>query len=179
MLDFGLAKALQDDFTATDVSTSPTLSRAATQAGILLGTAAYMSPEQARGKKVDRRADIWSFGAVLYEMLTGRPAFTGETISDTLAAVIRAELDWSILPGNVPASIAGLLRRCLTKDANLRLRDIGEARIAIERALSATPEESLALAPATSAQPPWRRALPWAVAAIAIVVAIGFSARRP
>src|SRR4029077_8051528 len=160
VLDFGLAKALEEDFSAADISTSPTMSHAATQAGILLGTAAYMSPEQARGKKVDRRADIWSFGAVLYEMLTGRPAFTGETISDTLAALIRAEPDWSILPGNVAASTPGLLRRCLTKDANLRLRDIGEARIAIERAFSATPEESLALAPATSAQPPWRRALP-------------------
>jgi serine/threonine protein kinase len=85
VLDFGLAKALEDDFSAPDISTSPTLSHAATQAGILLGTAAYMSPEQARGKKVDRRADIWSFGATLYEMLTGKPAFTGETISDTLA----------------------------------------------------------------------------------------------
>ncbi len=175
VLDFGLAKALDDDFSATDISTSPTLSHAATQAGILLGTAAYMSPEQARGKKVDRRADIWSSGAVLYEMLTGKPAFAGETISDTLAAVIRAEPDWSALPGSVPASIVRLLRRCLTKDAGQRLRDIGEARIALDAAISGTPQDIVAPAPATvQPQSLWRRALPWAIAAIAIVLAIGF-----
>jgi serine/threonine protein kinase len=176
VLDFGLAKALEDDSSVTDLSTSPTLSHAATQAGILLGTAAYMSPEQARGKKVDRRADIWSFGCVLFEMLSGKPAFKGETISDTLAAVIRAEPDWSDLPGNLPPSITRLLRRCLTKDHNQRLRDIGEARIALERAVSGVPGESSALAPATiAAQPLWRRALPWAVAAIAIAIAIASS----
>jgi len=142
ILDFGLAKALEDEFSAGDMSTSPTLSHAATQAGMLLGTAAYMSPEQARGKKVDRRADIWSFGAVLYEMLTGKPAFAGETISDTLAAVIRAEPEWDDLSGTVPRSIARLLRRCLTKDPNQRLRDIGEARIVIEGAISGTLEET-------------------------------------
>lgn len=177
LLDFGLAKALEDDSNGADISTSPTLSQAATQAGILLGTAAYMSPEQARGKRVDRRADIWSFGAVLYEMLAGKPAFIGETISDTLAAVIRAEPDWGALSGNPPTRIIRLLHRCLTKDPNQRLRDIGEARIAIEQAISGTPEESFAPVPATSSrQPPWRRALPWAVAAIAIMFAIGFSA---
>jgi serine/threonine protein kinase/WD40 repeat protein len=174
VLDFGLAKALEDDFSVAEISTSPTLSHAATQAGILLGTAAYMSPEQARGKKVDRRADIWSFGAVLYEMLTGKPAFTGQTISDTLAAVIRAEPDWSALPGNVPSSIVRLLRRCLTKDPNQRLRDIGEARIALDVAISGTPEDTVAPA-ATTVQPLWRRALPWAIAAIAIALAIAFS----
>jgi len=176
VLDFGLAKALEDDFSTTDISTSPTMSHAATQAGILLGTAAYMSPEQARGKKVDRRADIWSFGAVLYEMLTGKPTFAGETISDTLAAVIRAEPDWSALPGNVPPSIVRLVRRCLTKDPNRRLRDSGEARIALDAAISGTPED--AAAPATTTeqtQPLWRRALPWALAAIAIALAIAFS----
>jgi Tol biopolymer transport system component len=172
VLDFGLAKALEDDSSAVDISTSPTLSHAATQAGILLGTAAYMSPEQARGKKVDRRADIWSFGAVLYEMLTGKPAFVGETISDTLAAVIRGDPDWSALPDNLPASIVGLLRRCLTKDPNQRLRDIGEGRITIERALSGTPEETAGLPAATVEPPPlWRRAFPWAIAAVAIVLA--------
>jgi serine/threonine protein kinase len=176
VLDFGLAKTLEDDFSTTDIPTSPTMSQAATQAGILLGTAAYMSPEQARGKKVDRRADIWSFGAVLYEMLTGKPTFAGETISDTLAAVIRAEPDWSALPGNVPPSIVRLVRRCLTKDPNQRLRDSGEARIALDAAISGTPED--AAAPATTTeqtQPLWRRALPWALAAIAIALAIAFS----
>ena len=176
VLDFGLAKALEDDFSTTDISTSLTLSHAATQAGILLGTAAYMSPEQARGKKVDRRADVWSFGAVLYEMLTGKPAFAGETISDTLAAVIRAEPDWISLPSNVPGSIVRLVRRCLTKDPNQRLRDIGEARIALDAAISGTPED--AAAPATTTeqtQPLWRRALPWALAAIAIALAMAFN----
>jgi len=172
VLDFGLAKALEDDISAVDISTSPTLSHAATQAGILLGTAAYMSPEQARGKKVDRRTDIWSFGAVLYEMLAGKPAFIGETISDTLAAVIRGEPDWGALPGNLPASILQLLRRCLTKDPNQRLRDIGEGRITIERALSGTPEETAGPIAATAEPPLWRRALPWAVAAIASSLAI-------
>src|SRR5579864_6059823 len=177
VLDFGLAKALEDDFSAGDISTSPTISQAATQAGILLGTAAYMSPEQARGKKVDRRADIWSFGAVFYEMVTGSPAFTGETISDTLAAVIRADPDWSLLSGSLPTPIVRLLRRCLTKDPTQRLRDIGEARIAIENALSGTPEEAFAQAAAAMEPQPLRgRALPWAVAAIAIGVAVGFSA---
>src|ERR1700675_3205498 len=116
VLDFGLAKALEGDSSAIDMSTSPTLSQAATQAGLLLGTAAYMSPEQARGKTVDRRADIWAFGVVLYEMLAGKPAFLDETTSDTLAAVIRGEPDWSALSGNVPPSVNRLLRRCLTKD---------------------------------------------------------------
>jgi Tol biopolymer transport system component len=177
VLDFGLAKALEDDISAVDISTSPTLSHAATQAGILLGTAAYMSPEQARGKKVDRRADIWSFGAVLYEILTGRTAFIGETISDTLAAVIRGEPDWSELPANLPPTITRLLRRCLTKDPNQRLRDIGEARIAIECALSGTPEENAGSPAAiTEFLPRWRRALPWAVAASATVVAIACGA---
>jgi Tol biopolymer transport system component/tRNA A-37 threonylcarbamoyl transferase component Bud32 len=175
VLDFGLAKALEDDISAVDISTSPTLSHAATQAGILLGTAAYMSPEQARGKKVDRRADIWSFGAVLYEMLTGKPAFIGETISDTLAAVIRGEPDWSALPGNLPPPIVGLLRRCLTKDPRQRLRDIGEARITIERVLSGAAEETAwPFAATREPETRWRGALPWAVAAIAVACAIGF-----
>jgi Tol biopolymer transport system component/tRNA A-37 threonylcarbamoyl transferase component Bud32 len=177
VLDFGLAKALEGDSSVADlsVSTSPTLSQAATQAGMLLGTAAYMSPEQARGKKVDRRADIWAFGVVLYETLARKPAFLEETTSDTLAAVIRGEPDWSALPGNVPTSVLRLLRRCLTKDPNQRLRDIGEARIAIDGAISGTPEEAGPLAAPT--EPPlWRRAVPWAVAAIAIVFAIACGA---
>ncbi|HEY1483830.1 MAG TPA: protein kinase, partial [Candidatus Acidoferrum sp.] len=174
VLDFGLAKALEGDVSAADISTSPTLSHAATQAGMLLGTAAYMSPEQARGKKVDRRADIWAFGVVLFEMLSGKPAFAGETISDTLAAVIRADPEWSTLPNDLPPSITRMLHRCLTKDPNQRLRDIGEARIAIDGALSGTGEESYAPQAETTQQhqpPSWRRALPWALAAIAILLA--------
>jgi hypothetical protein len=136
LLDFGLAKALEGETVEPELQNSPTLSAAATRTGVLLGTASYMSPEQARGKRVDRRADIWAFGCMLYEMLTGRAAFTGETTSDILACVIRAEPDWSSLPGSVPPRIHELLRRCLQKDAKQRLRDIGDARIIIEEALS-------------------------------------------
>jgi Tol biopolymer transport system component len=136
ILDFGLAKALERETVEPELQDSPTLSGPGTQTGVLLGTAAYMSPEQARGKRVDRRADIWAFGCMLYEMLTGRAAFTGETTSDILASVIRAEPDWSSLPGSVPPRIRELMRRCLQKEAKQRLRDIGDARIVIEEARS-------------------------------------------
>ncbi len=171
VLDFGLAKALSDDASGQDASQSPTLSMAATKAGVILGTAAYMSPEQARGKPADRRADIWSFGVVLFELLTGCQMFSGETATDILAAVVRAEPDWAILPVGVPQRIRELLRRCLTKDTKQRLRDIGEARIAIEQAI-ASPEAIESAAPhATTpavAPPVWLRWMPWAIAAIAI-----------
>ncbi len=171
ILDFGLAKALSDDTAAQDVSHSPTLSIAATKAGLILGTAAYMSPEQARGKPADRRADIWSFGVVLFEMLTGRQMFTGETATDVMAAVVRAEPDWAIIPPGVPQHVRELLRRCLTKDSRLRLQAIGEARIAIEQAI-ANPEAVASAAQPTAtpgvAQPAWLRWLPWAIAAIAV-----------
>src|SRR5215472_13536625 len=140
VLDFGLAKALEGDMASIDISTSPTISRMATQQGVLLGTAAYMSPEQAKGKSVDRRADIWAFGCVLYEMLTGKVAFPGESVTDTLAAVIRAEPDWSQLPASTPPHVPVLLRRCLQKDPKQRLRDIGDARISLEEVLSGAPE---------------------------------------
>ena len=136
LLDFGLAKALEGETTEPELQDSPTLSAAATRTGVLLGTAAYMSPEQARGKRVDRRADIWAFGCVLYEMLSGHAAFTGETTSDILASVIRAEPDWSTLPGSVPPRIRELLHRCLQKEAKQRLRDIGDARIIIDEAVT-------------------------------------------
>ena len=132
VLDFGLAKALAGERpldSAPDLSQSPTLAAHGTQAGVILGTAAYMSPEQARGKPVDRRADIWAFGCVLFELLTGRPLFAGDTVSDTLAAVLRAEPDWSSLPAETPAVVVALLRRCLTRDPRQRLRDIGDARL--------------------------------------------------
>jgi eukaryotic-like serine/threonine-protein kinase len=150
ILDFGLAKALDPTVTAASSSSpsaagttpqqdSPTLTVAATQAGMILGTAAYMSPEQARGKTVDRRADIWSFGCVLYEMLTGKRLFEGETVSDTLAAVLKTEPDWDALPVDTPPRLRELVRRCLVKDPKQRLRDIGDARIAIEETLSGSP----------------------------------------
>ena len=144
VLDFGLAKALSDDPLSAEVSNSPTLSAVATRAGIILGTAAYMSPEQAKGKAADRRSDIWSFGVVLYEMLTGQRLFSGETSQETLAAVLRAEPDWSVLPASVPARVRRLLRRCLEKDPRRRIQSIGEARIAIEDALGGAADETTA-----------------------------------
>src|SRR5580658_8151546 len=142
VLDFGLAKALEGDPSSGDIATSPTISRMATQAGVLFGTAAYMSPEQAKGKTVDRRADIWAFGCVLYEMLTGKHAFDGETVTDTLAAVIKEEPDWSRLPAGTPIRVRVLLQRCLQKDPKQRLRDIGDARISIDEVRSGAPLET-------------------------------------
>jgi serine/threonine-protein kinase len=137
VLDFGLAKALDPEPSsgAADLlSHSPTVTQGATRAGVILGTAAYMSPEQARGRPVDRRADNWAFGCVLYEMLTGRQAFHGETVSDTIAAILRGDVDWPPLPPETPAGVRRLLRRCLTKDPNDRLQDIGDARIELTEA---------------------------------------------
>jgi len=132
VLDFGLAKALGGDSAAQDNSNSPTFSLAATEAGMILGTAAYMSPEQARGRVVDRRGDIWSFGVVLYEMLAGRRAFPGEDASETMAMVIREQPDWTPLPAGTPRRIRELLRRCLAKVPQQRLQAIGDARLEIE-----------------------------------------------
>jgi eukaryotic-like serine/threonine-protein kinase len=135
VLDFGLAKALEDDPVASGIANSPTMSHMATMAGIILGTAAYMSPEQAKGKAADRRVDIWSFGCVLYEMLTGKMAFSGETAAEILAAVIRAEPDWSQLD-SVPPRMEDLIARCLRKDPRQRLQAFGDARIGIEEYLA-------------------------------------------
>jgi eukaryotic-like serine/threonine-protein kinase len=132
VLDFGLAKAAEGTATMVSPADSPTLTIAATQAGVILGTAAYMSPEQARGKTADKRGDIWAFGVVLYEMLTGKPAFDGETISDTLAAVIKSEPNLGALPKATPVPIRKLLARCLMKEPRRRLQAIGEARIVID-----------------------------------------------
>lgn len=136
VLDFGLAKALTEDTSAVDMNNSPTLSMGATVAGVILGTAAYMSPEQAKGKPADRRADIWAYGVVLCEMLTGKRLYTGETAAETLAAVLMKEPAVDGLPANTPAAIRNLLRRCLERDPRRRLQHIGEARIAIDDALS-------------------------------------------
>src|SRR5215468_3529010 len=114
ILDFGLAKALEETPAPGSINNSPTISATATREGMILGTAAYMSPEQARGKTVDRRCDIWSFGAVLFEMLSSKQAFAGEDVSQTLATVIMKEPDWSALPADLPAPLGRLLRRCLT-----------------------------------------------------------------
>ena len=136
VLDFGLAKAFADEGPEGELSQSPTLSRDATRAGVILGTAAYMSPEQAKGKTVDKRSDIFSFGIVLYEMLTGKRAFAGEDVSDVLAAIIRAEPDWKGVPSDLDPRIQSLLRRCLRKDRKTRLRDVGDVRNEIEAILA-------------------------------------------
>jgi len=168
VLDFGLAK-LAESVSGTcpgDVSISPTIASPSmmTGAGVLLGTAAYMSPEQARGKTVDKRADIWAFGAVLYEMFSGQRAFKGDDIPDTLAAVLRQDIDWTALPASTPASVRRLIARCLDRDVRRRLRDIGEARIVLDDPAS-LPEGAAGGVPAlASPQPLWRRATPIAAA---------------
>lgn len=138
ILDFGLGKSLDGEESA-DLSNSPTMARAATQTGVILGTAAYMSPEQARGRRVDRRADIWAFGVILWEMLTGRRLFEGETVSDTLASVLKVDVDLAAVPAETPPSARWVLQRCLQRDPRQRLRDIGEARVV----LSGPPDLSL------------------------------------
>ncbi|HEX8029570.1 MAG TPA: protein kinase [Vicinamibacterales bacterium] len=176
VLDFGLAKALEPPATAAiNALSSPTLSLQATQAGVILGTAAYMAPEQAKGRHLDRRADIWAFGVVLYEMLCGRRLFEAEDVSETLAAVLRQPVDWSALPADTPPALRHLLARCVERDVRKRLRDIGEARIALE-----APSATVALPPAESgnlAVEPrrrgWQRMLPLG---IAIVLAASITA---
>jgi serine/threonine-protein kinase len=134
VLDFGLAKALEPvAVMGGDVTASPTItSPAMTQMGMILGTAAYMSPEQAKGRQADKRSDVWAFGAVLYEMLSGQRAFRGDDSADTLAAVLRQDIDWDALPASTPTSVRRLMARCLDRDVRRRLRDIGEARIVLD-----------------------------------------------
>jgi serine/threonine protein kinase len=180
VLDFGLAKALENEAASADIGSSPTMSHMATQAGMILGTAAYMSPEQARGKSADRRADIWAFGCVLYEMLTGKMAFSGETVSDTLAAVIKDPPNWSLLPANTPGRLRVLVQRCLQKEPRQRLQAIGDARISIDELLAGAPEPSpsttLAAAPTQPPVAKWRSILPWGLAAL-LAAALLFSIR--
>src|SRR5439155_4806924 len=136
VLDFGLAKAMTGDSAPAELSNSPTMSLAATAAGLILGTAGYMAPEQAKGKVVDHRADIWSFGIIVFEMLTGQMVFPGENAAESMAHVIAREPDWNTLPSGVPSRIRELLRRCLNTNPRNRLQAIGDARIAIEEAQS-------------------------------------------
>src|SRR5205823_3043917 len=143
VLDFGLAKAFETEASKANLSQSPTLSMAATNAGVILGTAAYMSPEQAKGRHVDKRTDIFAFGCVLYEMLTGRVAFDGDDVQDILGAVLRSEPDWTRLPAETPPGVRKLLRLCLEKNAKNRRSDATDVRLDIEQALAepvATPE---------------------------------------
>src|ERR1700674_2711268 len=141
VLDFGLAKAFMAEGSDQDLSKSATMTAGATIVGVVLGTAAYMSPEQARGQAVDKRTDIWAFGCVLFDMLTGSSAFGRETVTDTIAAVVGAEPEWKLLPADTPGSVRRLLTRCLQKDARRRLHDIADARIELEDTM-ATPAEA-------------------------------------
>jgi Tol biopolymer transport system component len=182
VLDFGLAKAFAGEEFSNDPSNSPTVSRAATMQGVILGTAGYMSPEQARGKAVDKRTDIWAFGCVLYELLTGKQTFQGEDITEILAAVVKSEPDWTALPASISSSIRVLLQRCLRKDRRQRISDASDVRIEIEDAIAA-PKDAGAMqaAPATRG---WRERIAWPVVAgvlalIAIAFTIGFVLRTP
>jgi Tol biopolymer transport system component len=179
VLDFGLAKTLAHEPTAEDIGDPPTnISIAATRKGVILGTAAYMSPEQATGKAVDRRTDIWAFGVVLYELLTGKPPFQGEDLTEILTAVLTGEPAHDALPAKTPAGIRNLLRRCLEKNLKRRVQHMGEARIVIQDALSgATPADPVA------APPKGRERLAWAAACVlmltTVTFAIGFVLRAP
>jgi Tol biopolymer transport system component/tRNA A-37 threonylcarbamoyl transferase component Bud32 len=182
VLDFGLAKANAPGASSASgsLSVSPTMTSTGTEAGMILGTAAYMSPEQARGKPVDRRSDLWAFGCLLYECLTGLQLFKGETVSDSLAAILRKDPDWTLLPDDTPPTVRLMLRRCLTRDPVKRLQDAGDARIELEEAIEDPRGESLGLAPAVEAAQPARGKsgwLQWAVTALAIILAIFFAMR--
>jgi tRNA A-37 threonylcarbamoyl transferase component Bud32 len=180
VLDFGLAKAFTEESMeeSDEPSRSPTLTAEATRAGVILGTAAYMSPEQARGRLVDRRTDIWAFGCVLYEMLAGTRPFMGETVSDTLAEVLKSEADWSLLPKETPVRVSGLIKLCLRKDPKERLRDIGDARLELAEVLAGAPE-MLAAPEATSRR---LSAWTWAAACLlagALLAAVGLRILTP
>ena len=179
VLDFGLAKAMDPDAgtaaSAADMARSPTMTHSptltaahGTQLGVILGTAAYMAPEQARGGTVDKRADIWAFGVVLFEMLSGRSMFSADTVSDTLAGVLKTEIDFSALPAETPAAMRRLLRRCLERNPKNRLHDIADARIMIDEVFSGGIQDS-EVTPIASQKRSW---LPWAIAAAGVALAI-------
>jgi serine/threonine-protein kinase len=180
VLDFGLAKAFAADAesAASGVQNSPTLTARATQMGTILGTAAYMAPEQAKGRAVDRRADVWAFGVVLFEMLTGRRAFEGDDVSEVLAGVLKLEPEWAALPADLPAPVRRLLKRCLEKDPKRRLRDVAEGMLQLDEGLASGATSSSVMSVATigtaaaaAPRPLWRRALPVAIAVVATAAA--------
>ena len=174
ILDFGLAKALEGEIPAADISQSPTRTGEMTSAGVILGTAAYMSPEQARGKPVDKRTDIWAFGCVLYEMLTGNQVFSGETATDILGAIVHKDPDWEALPEGTPRGIRRLLRRSLERDPHERLRDIGDARIEIGQAVNDPGGADTVTFLPQQPIPLWRQ--PTAITAVALALVIGLAA---
>ena len=173
VLDFGLAKALDPaSASSEDAMNSPTLTARATRMGVIVGTAAYMAPEQARGRAVDRRVDIWAFGVVLFEMLTGKRAFQGDDISITLAAVLKDDVDWAALPADLPPSVRRVLRRCLDKDPKRRLSAIGDARLDLEDQAIAgdAPVSHRGISP--PAAPRWKQLLPWTAASAGLLMAL-------
>ena len=171
VLDFGLAKALEPELSQQELANSPTLTLEATQEGMLLGTAAYMSPEQARGKQVDQRTDIWAFGCVLLECLTGEQQFGGETISDSIAKILQKEPGWERLPKDTPLAMRKLLRRCLEKDPHDRVQHIGDARIEIRHVLEQPSDDSYGEV-GTASQSRWQQ--PVLLAVIGLLVVVGF-----
>ena len=187
VLDFGLAKALQPELSDAEAANSPTMTMtaAATKMGVIMGTAAYMSPEQAKGRQVDKRADIWAFGVVLFEMLTGRQAFGGTDISETLASVLKTDLDLAALPAGTPRNVRRVLSRCIQKDRTRRSRDIGDVRLDLsdsdDEAAGAAAEALVA--PVAAVQSAlWQRPVPAALAALALIVLGGlavWSTTRP
>jgi serine/threonine protein kinase len=178
VLDFGLAKAFAGEQSDLSLSNSPTLSQAATMQGIILGTAAYMSPEQARGKAVDKRTDIWAFGCVLYEMLTGKAAFQGEDVTEILAAVVKSEVDLDLLPANIHPRVREVIIRCLQKDQKKRYRDIGDAQYEIEQVLA--DPSGVFVQPETIADQRTgiRTILPWVAAVILVGIIVGMAVWR-
>jgi serine/threonine protein kinase/Tol biopolymer transport system component len=176
VLDFGLAKAYAGDSavgSSADLSRSPTLAQTGTEAGLILGTASYMSPEQARGRRVDKRTDIWAFGALVFELLTGRRAFAGETVTDVLAAVVQNEPPWERLPAEMPAGVRRLLRRCLRKNADERLHDIADARLEIDEALR--PPGDRSDDGSTPGRPGTRAGLPRRLVLVALLAVAGLA----
>ena len=181
VLDFGLAKAL-DTTPTDDPSQSPTLTAAATQMGVIMGTAAYMSPEQARGKSVDKRADVWALGVVLYEALTGRRPFAGDDVSKTLAHVIAIDPDWSVLPDTIPPVLGAFLQRCLAKDSKQRVHDVADVRLAMEGAFETTVGASSEQVVSSSPVAVWQRPVPLLLAGLVVsaLTAVGvWSLTRP
>jgi eukaryotic-like serine/threonine-protein kinase len=168
ILDFGLAKALHGEIAASDLADSPTITANMTRAGVILGTAAYMSPEQARGRPVDKRTDIWAFGCIVFECLTGKRAFGGETTSETLAAILRGEPDWNQLPQEIPPHIRSLLNRCLQKDPSRRLRDIGDASFEADGLLDRAAGTSLRRSRS------WREWIAWGIAILSVGIMVVF-----
>src|SRR6185503_2665030 len=180
VLDFGLAKAFAPDGASgtapPGLSNSPTLtSPAATAFGMILGTAAYMSPEQARGRTVDKRADIWAFGCVLYEMLSGKSAFPGEDVAETIGAVIHKEPDWSALPADTPPTVRTVIERCLRKDPRQRLRDIGDVRLALDGAFETAAVAPSHLAPSRPAPIGRRQIVTLGLGALGLAAVTGMS----